>query len=118
MQTSNATSWEGQTSADLAGGHKIVKRSTAGALAARKAQGERTRLEILRAADETFAAHGYQGTTMAAIAERSGVAVQTVYFYFHNKPRLLAELIGQAVMGFDRPWRSWLLAMMETYRQQ
>lgn len=46
---------------------------------------------------------GYQGTTMATIAERAGVAVQTVYFVFHTKPMLLTATIDAAVMGDDEP---------------
>jgi AcrR family transcriptional regulator len=36
---------------------------------------------------------------MSAIAERAGVAVQTVYFVFHTKPALLTAAIDNAVMG-------------------
>ena len=36
---------------------------------------------------------------MSAIAERAGVAVQTVYFVFHTKPALLTAAIDSAVMG-------------------
>jgi AcrR family transcriptional regulator len=36
---------------------------------------------------------------MSAIAERAGVAVQTVYFVFHTKPALLTAAIDTAVMG-------------------
>lgn len=62
------------------------------------------------AADTEFRAHGYHGTTMAAIAKRAGVAVQTVYFVFNTKPSLLTAAIDHAVMGTDElppqklPW--------------
>jgi len=69
----------------------------------RKERAERTRQAILRAAAEEFATGGYQGTTMAAIANRAGVAVQTVYFVFHTKPMLLTAAIDAAVMGDDEP---------------
>lgn len=69
----------------------------------RKQRAERTRQAILRAAREEFAIGGYQGTTMAAIAKRAGVAVQTVYFVFHTKPMLLTATIDSAVMGEAEP---------------
>ena len=49
-----------------------------------------------------FTERGYHDTTMAAIAERAGVAVQTVYLGFRTKSGLLEELVGNAVMGRTR----------------
>lgn len=69
----------------------------------RKERSERRRRTIVRAATEEFWASGYHGTTMAAIASRAGVAVQTVYFVFHTKPLLLTATIDQAVMGDQEP---------------
>lgn len=67
----------------------------------RKERAARTRRAIIRAATEEFRASGYHGATMPAIAERAGVAVQTVYFVFHTKPALLTAAIDGAVMGED-----------------
>jgi AcrR family transcriptional regulator len=39
---------------------------------------------------------------MTAIAERAGVAVQTLYFTFHTKPAILSEVLHASVVGFDR----------------
>ena len=69
----------------------------------RKQRSERTRRAIVQAADEEFRANGYHGTTMAGIARRAGVAVQTVYFVFHTKPLLLTATIDRAVMGDEEP---------------
>ena len=69
----------------------------------RKARAARTRATIIKAATEEFRANGYHGTTMAAIAKRARVAVQTVYFVFHTKPALLTAAIDNAVMGEDDP---------------
>jgi AcrR family transcriptional regulator len=69
----------------------------------RKERSERTRRAIVQAATGEFRANGYHGTTMAAIAKRAGVAVQTVYFVFHTKPLLLTAAIDQAVMGDEEP---------------
>ena len=65
----------------------------------RKERAARTRRAIIRAATEEFRSSGYHGTTMSAIAERAGFAVQTVYFVFHTKPALLTAAIDSAVMG-------------------
>lgn len=69
----------------------------------RKERAARTKAAIVRAATEEFRANGYHGTTMAAIARRAGVAVQTVYFVFHTKPMLLTAAIDTAVMGDEEP---------------
>jgi AcrR family transcriptional regulator len=78
--------------------------------ASRRQRAARTRQKIVDAAATEFSAHGYHGTTMAAIARRAGVAVQTVYFVFNTKPSLLTAAIDRAVMGSDeippqnQPW--------------
>lgn len=56
---------------------------------------------MLRAAYELFCDGGYVGTTMTAIAERAGVAVQTLYFTFNTKSAILEEAFGAAVVGFE-----------------
>jgi AcrR family transcriptional regulator len=65
----------------------------------RKHKALQTRWKVLEAAREEFIAHGYHDTTMAAIAKRAGVAVQTVYLIFRTKALLIEELVGIAVMG-------------------
>ena len=59
----------------------------------RQAQARDTRRSILDAALELFVASGYAATTIQAIAERAGVAVQTVYAVFGTKRDLLRQLI-------------------------
>lgn len=61
-----------------------------------------TRWRILDAAHAEFTERGYHDTTMNAIAERAGVAVQTVYLGFRTKSGLLEELVGNAVLGRTR----------------
>jgi AcrR family transcriptional regulator len=69
-----------------------------------------TRQRMLDAAYELFCELGYRATTMAAIADRAQVAVQTVYFTFHTKDTLLQEVHNQTVLGRDpippeqQPW--------------
>jgi AcrR family transcriptional regulator len=79
--------------------------------ASRQEQAAATRQRILDAAYDLFCGLGYRATTMALIAERAGVAVQTVYFTFRTKDALLQEVHGQTVLGrgtpvapTDQPW--------------
>jgi AcrR family transcriptional regulator len=62
-----------------------------------------TRHRILRAAHELFVEQGYGATTLQGIADRAGVAVQTIYFAFGNKPSLLKELVDVTIAGDDEP---------------
>jgi AcrR family transcriptional regulator len=62
-----------------------------------------TRRRILQAAYELFVDQGYGVTTLQGIAERAGVAVQTIYFAFGNKPSLLKELVDVTIAGDDEP---------------
>lgn len=70
------------------------------ATTSRRERARQTRAKIIRAADEEFRAAGYQGATMAAIARRAGVAVQTIYFVFGTKAELLSDVIDAAVQEF------------------
>lgn len=69
-------------------------------------KGERsraTRRRIRQAAHELFVDQGYGATTLQDIAGRAGVAVQTIYLAFGNKPSLLKELVDVAIAGDDEP---------------
>ncbi len=71
--------------------------------ARRQAQARETRRSILGAADELFIDAGYAATTMQAIADQAGVAVQTVYAAFGTKRELLRQLIERSLTGDDDP---------------
>lgn len=59
---------------------------------------------MVRAAYDLFCSEGYLGATISAIADRAGVAVPTIYYTFHTKSALLGDVLGAAIIGFDR-WR-------------
>src|SRR6266487_2530430 len=61
----------------------------------RKRRARQTRARIAAAAARLFAARGYQGTPMDAIAAEAGVAVQTVYFAFRTKAELLLAALAE-----------------------
>jgi TetR/AcrR family transcriptional regulator, regulator of autoinduction and epiphytic fitness len=78
-----------------------VKRSYSSAR--REAQARETRRAILDAAHDLFVATGYAATTIQVVAERGGVAVQTVYAVFGSKRELLRQLIERTIVGDDDP---------------
>jgi len=55
-----------------------------------------TRGDIVEAAAELMREHGYAGTSIAAIAERGGVAVQTIYNAIGSKVDVLAAVLAAA----------------------
>jgi AcrR family transcriptional regulator len=67
----------------------------------RREQAEQTRARVLEAAAELFRERGYEGTSIAAVAEQAKVSEETVYARFRNKRTLLGELVQQAVRGRD-----------------
>ena len=62
-----------------------------------------TRRAILAAARDLFVSRGYTLTTVAEIAERAGVAVDTIYATIGRKPALMRELVEAAISGTDHP---------------
>ena len=76
-----------------------------------------TRNRMLDAAFATFAESGYHGASMAAIAQRGGVAEPTIYFTFHSKAELLQEVLAHAGAAQSEPetaeQRPWLISVLE-----
>jgi AcrR family transcriptional regulator len=69
----------------------------------RKAQSEATRQRILDKARELVVERGYRGATVAELARRAEVHVDTVYELVGRKPVILRELVERAISGADRP---------------
>ncbi len=51
--------------------------------------------EVVKAALELIAEHGFHGAPMAMIAERAGVGAGTIYRYFENKDVMISELFQE-----------------------
>ncbi|MGS0684742.1 TetR/AcrR family transcriptional regulator [Nakamurella sp. GG22] len=68
----------------------------------RTRQAAETRLAILSAARELFVLGGYSATTVAEIASRAKVSVDTVYATVGRKPAVLRELVETAISGTDQ----------------
>jgi AcrR family transcriptional regulator len=69
----------------------------------RAARARETRRTILESAKALLIENGYAGTTVPLIAERAGVAVETVYKHFGNKRALTREVLDVAIAGDDEP---------------
>jgi AcrR family transcriptional regulator len=67
----------------------------------RAEQAALTRRAVLEAARELFVADGYAATTVAGVARRARVAVDTVYATVGRKPDLLREVLETAISGTD-----------------
>lgn len=67
----------------------------------RAAAAERTRARILAAARELFEARGFTAMTMQQVAERAGVALDTVYATVGKKPTLVEALIESAISNSE-----------------
>jgi AcrR family transcriptional regulator len=68
----------------------------------RQEQANENRRRVLAAAHALFVDKGYGSTTIAEIARTAGVAVETIYATFRNKPTLLHRAWDIAVGGDDR----------------
>lgn len=85
----------------------------------RKERAAATRLRMIRAAYNLFSTRGLS-TPMTAIAEEAGVAVQTLYFTFHTKSKLVMEAHDFAVLGENsvEPQNQPAMQQMRTNREQ
>jgi AcrR family transcriptional regulator len=52
------------------------------------------RVEIMEAALELIAEHGFHGAPMAMVAEKANVGAGTIYRYFESKDALIAEIFS------------------------
>ncbi|WP_431925005.1 TetR/AcrR family transcriptional regulator [Nonomuraea jabiensis] len=82
----------------------------------RAQKAKETRRRILAAALELFVQDGYGATNLQDVADKAGVAVQTIYFVFGNKRALLKELVDVTIAGDDEPVatmdRPWYVAAL------
>lgn len=71
-------------------------------------QGQRTRQQILAAAQESFIKHGYHGTSMRRIAKGAGIALGGIYNHFPSKESLFRTVFDQ-----NHPYREVLPALQD-----
>lgn len=68
----------------------------------RRADGERTRDQLMDAAEALFAAHGVDGVSVRSINAAAGLAPASVHYHFGDKDGLLRQVItrrGEAVVA-------------------
>lgn len=69
-----------------------------------RAEGARlTRAAIVSAAARLFVERGYEGTSLADVAQAAGVARPTVVAAFGSKPALLSRVLDESLAGDDEP---------------
>jgi AcrR family transcriptional regulator len=80
----------------------------------RAERSRRTREKVIEAARELFVAQGYGATNLQEVADRAGVAVQTIYFVFRNKRTLFKDVVDTSIAGDSEPVatmdRAWFRA--------
>jgi AcrR family transcriptional regulator len=80
----------------------------------REQRAAQTRARLLTAAQELFASDGFSGTTIAAIAGRAGVSVQTFYAVFGSKAKVARAIVEQMEESADAAaWRARIAAEQE-----
>lgn len=78
--------------------------------------------EIRRVAEQKFIAHGFDATSMDAIARAADVSKRTPYIYFKSKHDLFSAVVLQFLEEIERElnlvWQNYesLAAVKETYR--
>jgi len=75
---------------------------------ARAASDQRTgkEREVLDVATEYFLAHGYQGTSISAMARDSGISKESIYRYFSSKKELFEAVIARELHAYQKKLRS------------
>ena len=63
----------------------------------RREQKLHRREEILAAAFEVFAAHGFEAARIDDVARQAGIAKGTIYLYFRNKERLFQAVVRNLI---------------------
>lgn len=69
----------------------------------RAERSRRTREKVVAAARELFIANGYGATSLQEVADRAGVAVQTVYYAFGTKRALFKDVVDVSIAGDAEP---------------
>jgi len=76
-------------------------RTTTDAAPARRGRPGYDPQQILAAAVELFIAHGYDATSVAAVAERLGLTKSALYHHYESKEHLLRVALDEALGGLE-----------------
>lgn len=58
--------------------------------------------EVLDVAADYFLAHGYQGTSISAMARDSGISKESIYRYFSSKKDLFEAVIARELQAYQK----------------
>lgn len=61
--------------------------------------------EVLGVASDHFLRHGYQGTSINAMARDSGISKESIYRYFSSKKDLFEAVIAKELMEYQEKFR-------------
>ena len=67
---------------------------------AKRRTGDESRQRILAAASDVFAEHGFEKTTIRAVAGKAGISIGGIYLYFRNKEELYTGLMRSQMEEF------------------
>ena len=84
----------------------------------RRERSRRTRARIVEAAAIQFVNRGFVATTIEDIADHAGVAVQTVYYIFGTKTKVLAAVLDVTIGGDVEPVPVLQRAWVESLRAE
>ena len=68
----------------------------------RQQRGERRIASIVAAAAQLFAKHGFDGTSMNAIAQKSGLSIGSLYQYFPNKEAIVDAVAASYLQAWEK----------------
>jgi len=74
----------------------------------RRLSGQARREQILKVAEEQFAAAGFVSTKTAGIAEMAGISEATVYVHFETKRKLFEEVVDRNSRARLEALREWV----------
>jgi AcrR family transcriptional regulator len=66
----------------------------------RTARGDSSRDDILDVASQIMSSHGYDGTSIAALCQATGLNVSSIYWHFGSKSGVLAALMERGAQRF------------------
>jgi AcrR family transcriptional regulator len=78
----------------MSAGSRFVQRK-------RQDRGERRIADIVSAASSLFGAHGFDGTTMNAIAQRANLSIGSLYQYFPDKDAIVDAVADSYIHAWD-----------------
>ena len=79
---------------------------------------EARRKQIMEAAIDTIALHGYAQTSLAKIAEQAGISTSLILYHFKDKDQLMAEVLASIVEDWEKPAKEILQSTSLSYSQK